>query len=348
MRRLAQLGFFLVVGLALAYLFKVDVDAVAHSPAYEYLAFTLLAIGLYSGTYGIEPADTLRDGRLILTAVTVGVVVKALLIGGLLVLAFQNPIFWVLAIAVAQVDPLAVAALMSDSRMSPRVKTILAAWSSFDDPITVLLAIYLAALLSINHPSAMGWFADLAANLVLAAVTIGLCRLVPRAWVVALPVALGVAIAGQWMLAVALIGFFCAPRRLAGWIPRLTAAALAGATILLGMVLKGGVDPLPGIALGLATYAAHFVVAWVLTRRLPRRDRIHLSLAQQNGITAIILALALQIDIDFAVAVIAPAILVVNLTHLVANHLYDRRAAVGNLPYGEIAAGSGAGESDSR
>jgi hypothetical protein len=163
-----------------------------------------------------------------------------------------------------------------------------------------------------------------------------------------LPVALGVAVVGQWMLAVALIGFFCAPRQLAKWIPRLTALALAFATILLGMVLKGGVNLVPGVALGLAAYAAHVVVAWVLTRKLPRRDRIHLSLAQQNGITAIILALALQIDIDFAVATIAPAIVVVNLTHLVANRLYDRRAAVGNLPYGEFAAGSGPGEPDRR
>ena len=40
---------------------------------------------------------------------------------------------------------LAVLHLMGDTRMSPRARIILASWSSFDDPLTVVLAIYAAA-----------------------------------------------------------------------------------------------------------------------------------------------------------------------------------------------------------
>ncbi|NUR64455.1 MAG: hypothetical protein HOQ47_01735, partial [Streptomyces sp.] len=56
----------------------------------------------------------------------------------------------------------------------------------------------------------------------------------------------------------------------------------------------------------------------------PARDRVSLSLSQQNGITAIILALLLEPALPQAVAVIAPAILVVNLLHLGSNALRDR------------------------
>ncbi len=348
MRRLALLGVWLLTGLAVAWLFKVDVTSLEHSPGYKYFAFALLAIGLYSATHGIEPHQTVGDRRLILSAVTVGVLAKAILIGGTLALVFRDPIFLVLGMAVAQIDPLAVAALLGRSRMSQRAKTILATWSSFDDPVTVLLATTLAAFLALNHSGPMAWLWSLAASLVLAAVTVAAWRLAPRAWWVYLPIALAVAVAFELMLAVALIGFFCAPAQLARWVPKLTSAALACATVLLGVVLSGGVRLVPGIALGLAAFASQAAVAWVLARKLPRTDRVQLALAQQNGITAIILALALQVDIDFAAAVIGPAILVVNLTHLVANRLYRPGAPVGDLPYGEVAAGPGPGEPDRR
>ena len=348
MRQLLTLAGLVLAGLAVAWLGKVEVTSLDDSPAYGYLTFALLAIGLYGATHGIEPRQARNDRRLILTAVTVGVLAKALLIGGLLALVFRDPLFFVLGAAVAQIDPLAVAALLGDGRMSKRAKTILVSWSSFDDPVTVLLATSLATVLSLSTPGPFAWLWGLTANLGLAVLTVAAWRLAPRAWWVYLPIAIGVAVAFQWMLAVALIRLFCAPAVLARWIPKLTFAALACATVLLGVVLSGGVRLLPGIALGLAAFAAQAVVAWPLARSLPRTDRAQLALAQQNGITAIILALALQVEIPYAVAVIGPAILVVNFTHLVANRLYHRRTPVGDLAHGEVAAGSGPGEPDGR
>ena len=56
---------------------------------------------------------------------------------------------------------------------------------------------------------------------------------------------------------------------------------------------------------------------------MPRGDRAHLALGQQNGLTAIVLALALQPYLPSAVGIIAMAVLTVNVLHLVTNGAWD-------------------------
>jgi NhaP-type Na+/H+ or K+/H+ antiporter len=323
-----------LVGLAaLGYLVARVTGLTVHtgSPIYRYGTALLLGIGLYASTYGIELGELRRNRRLVLSAVTVGVLVKAVLIGGSLALAFRDPVFLVLGVAVAQIDPLSVAALLGDERMSPRAKAILAAWASFDDPITVILAIY--AGISLPHGSITlaaglrGYAVDLALNLAFAAVAYLVWRLTRGQQVLALVglvVLFAVAVSQFLMLGLAIAGLFYRPRldRVVGY---LTQGALAVALLLLGVLLVGGVSPGRGVALGAAAYAAQMVVGWLLTRHLPTIDRLHLAFAQQNGITAIILALRLETDYPGAVAVIAPAILVTNTIFLVANSLVDRQ-----------------------
>ena len=121
----------------------------------------LLAVGLYGSTYGIDLADLRRDLRGVVAAVTLGVVLKAAMISGVMVLAFDRPEYLVLGIVVAQIDPLSVAALSEDRHMSQRARSLLMAWASFDDPMTVLLTLYVAgyAYAAAGHtgtPSVMG------------------------------------------------------------------------------------------------------------------------------------------------------------------------------------------------
>jgi NhaP-type Na+/H+ or K+/H+ antiporter len=104
----------------------------------------LLAVGLYGSTYGIDLADLRRDLRGVVAAVTLGVVLKAGLISGVIVLAFDRPEYLILGIVVAQIDTLSVTALSKDGHMSQRARSLLTAWASFDDPMTVLLTLYVA------------------------------------------------------------------------------------------------------------------------------------------------------------------------------------------------------------
>jgi hypothetical protein len=97
------------------------------------------------------------------------------------------------------------------------------------------------------------------------------------------------------------------------------AVAFPLAAFLMGMLLVGGVDVAEGIVPGVLAFAAQILAAALLTWRLPLMDRVHLALAQQNGITAIILALVFERSLDGFVAVVAPAIVTVNVIHAVAN-----------------------------
>jgi NhaP-type Na+/H+ or K+/H+ antiporter len=344
MRPIIRLLAAAAVGLALAWVLHVNPASLPHSTTYRLAAYLLLTVGLYGATYGIDLSHARADRRIIISAATVGVAVKALIIGGSLALAFSDPLFLILGIAVAQIDPLSVAALMGDDRMSVRARSVLAAWSSFDDPVTVILAVYGAAVAGAlgvdansRHvaPSLAFYGVELVGNLALAGVAYLVWRRIgDREWLrYAVLAACGViAVATGWMLAVALIGLFARPAALGPVLARAIRWATIAAAVALGVLLRGGLDLWRGISLGAVAFVAQAIVAWPLTAGMPRRDRVHLAAAQQHGITAIILALTLEIQFPGVVAVIAPTILTANLLHVVVNRMIDRRTGLAPGP----------------
>jgi hypothetical protein len=263
---------------------------------------------------------------------------------------FRNPAYLVLGVAVAQIDPLSVAALSGLSRLSPRGRGLLLAWASFDDPVTSLLTIHVAAFAALFLDSGMvgglgaggvaGFFADLVGNLGLTAVAILLYRVLGRrahrrdfaVACVILAAVFAVGIWQGWVLAQALAGLMIRPeapgRRGAVELVRDRAVngAFLLASLLLGVVLLLGVSPLPGLVLGVAAFAVHALVSLPLTRAQSADDRVWLAIAQQKGITAIVLALVLEPTFTGTVAVVAPAILTINVLHLVSNRLASRRS----------------------
>ena len=330
-----------VAGLVLALV--VDPGAFDAAAWYGELTTGLLAVGLYVSTHGIVIEQARAHLTLIVLAVTVGVFAKAVLIGGTLAVGFGDPMFWIWGIAVAQIDPLSVAALLRGSRMSDRAKTILAAWASFDDPMTVLLTLYVPALIVAPQTNATAiasggltdYLVGVGANLGFALLVGGVWWAFRRRFVSSvlvfvagyalLALSFAVAIAYVLMLGLALVGLVLRPERfdrVGDWAVRV---ALAAAALLVGIMLGDGLDLVRGVALGCAAFVAQLVVGGLLARRLPRPDRLHLAFAQQNGITAIILSLLLEPAYPGTVAVVAPAIIVVNSIHAASNRLLERR-----------------------
>jgi hypothetical protein len=329
-----------------------DVD---RSPVYGFFITALLGFGLYASTSGIVIAEFRRQLRTVVIAVTLGVVAKVALIFAVVFFAFREPGHLVLAVAVAQIDPLSVAAMRVKSRMSDSAKALLAAWASFDDPITVLLTVYLTAFaLGGGAVGGVGSFAvNLVLNLALAGVAFMLWTLVRgrveraeaggraaryavRAVMVVAVLGLGfVAVQHSLLLALALLGLFFRPN-LGRWVDGLAQAGLLLALAAVGLVLAAEFSWVlagVGAVLGLAAFGAQAVVALALT--VPKRwrgDRVRLALGQQNGLTAIILALLLEPTLPGAIAVVAPAVVVVNVLHAVANGAYDRVAARRPVP----------------
>jgi hypothetical protein len=268
---------------------------------------------------------------------------------------FRDPAYLVLGVAVAQIDPLSVAARSVPADISPRTRSLLSAWASFDDPVTTLLAVYLSAFvlwqtgrttaLPAQIPSGTAALASQAAlNLGLAAAVYLLWRAyaarsrrvrVPASTrrisavdvvlVLVLVGAVAAAVAGYLMLGIALVGLFYRPAVLERVLPAVAAGAFLVAAFALGLVVARGIDVVAGLLLGVAAYLAQVVVGLVVAARLPRHERWYIALAQQNGITAIILSLLLEPVFPGTVAVVAPAIVVVNILHAAANAGVNRR-----------------------
>ncbi|GAB1331112.1 cation:proton antiporter [Streptomyces sennicomposti] len=334
------------------------------TPGYGFAATLLLGIGLYGSTHDIELAEVRRSLRVVLVAVTFGVILKAALIAAVMVLAFRRPEYLVLGIAVAQIDPLSVAAMRDDPRVTPRAKAILSIWASFDDPMTVLLTVYFSALalrLGGTGPasgSVVSGSADvlgsLLSNIALFALTLAVWRLIrltyllrsrtgrvdddadrtvrPPAAAAGRPLSLDIAALAvvavllavaahtTLVLAVALTGLAVRLGRFAGVLEGAVALAFLLASAALGFLLSGGVSLYQGLVLGAAAFAAQFLVTLLIGRllvrpRLSRADRAHLGLGQQNGITAILLALSLEPTFPGTAGVVGPAVLTVNLLH---------------------------------
>lgn len=103
--------------------------------------------------------------------------------------------------------------------------------------------------------------------------------------------------------------------------------AFYSATFLLGTFLVGGANVPAGILLGVTAFGVQVLVGYVIGGRMSRQDQLHLAFGQQNGITAIVLALALEPIFPQAVGIIAIAVLVVNVVNVVTNGTWDRLTA---------------------
>jgi NhaP-type Na+/H+ or K+/H+ antiporter len=324
-----QILFPLLIALAgFGFASLVDLANLPQRPYYETFTYLLLAIGLYGSVHSIDLGELSGHRDLVLRAVTVGVLLKTAIIGGILYLATGKTTAFLLGLAVAQIDPLSVASLVhsGDSKLSERAKAILGAWSSFDDPMTVLLSIS-ALYFFLPHESTTSllqaetpFLSGLLQNLAFAGVAFLLTRWIKRrqaALVFLLLVCFALAISFQWMLGIAMIGLFLRPE--IKLLPRIITAAFYTAILLLGFLLVNGIAWLPGLALGLGAILAQIVVGLLVTARLPWMERLYLAFAQQNGITAMILALLFEKNLPGTVGVVAPAILVINLGYFLSN-----------------------------
>jgi hypothetical protein len=132
-----------------------------------------------------------------------------------------------------------------------------------------------------------------------------------------LGVSFGVAIAFKWMLGIAIIGLFLRPE--IKKLPQIISAAFYIALLLLGFLLVSGISWGAGLVLGFGAMLAQGLVGWLLTRGLPSSERLYLAFAQQNGITAMILALLFEKNLPGTVGVVGPAILFINLGYYLTN-----------------------------
>ena len=295
-------------------------------PFYEHILYSLLAIGLYGSVYGINIAEFKEYRIIVLKAVTFGVALKGIFIGTILWFVMDTPLAFLLGMIVAQIDPLSVSYLVDKkgSQFSSAGRTVLRAWSSFDDPMTVLLALYLFLPFALGTAFDLGTYAtQLGYNILFALVFLVARRFIP-AWMLIIS-AFIVAIPFQLMLGIALCGLFIRPS-LDTVLPKLITAAYLCAAVVLGMLVVFDLELLSlGILLGVAAFVSQIVATRLVAGELPRSDRMFLSVAQYNGITSVILALVVGAMFSEVVTIVAMAVITINTIYFFANQYVEKR-----------------------
>ena len=111
-----KLLLFVALGFVIARLFSLE--GLEHASWYSTAVTTLLAIGLYASTHGIDVDEAKKHFKLLLSAVTIGVILKSVIIGGTMFALTRDPIFMLLGIVMAQIDPLCQGPLFSNKSHS--------------------------------------------------------------------------------------------------------------------------------------------------------------------------------------------------------------------------------------
>lgn len=325
-----MLFLFLTLTAGITYQF-LSPQSLTDIPGYTTILFTLLGIGLYGSVYGIEQDEFKKHLSIIIQAISIGVVGKCLFIGTVVWAIFDIPEAFVLAVIVTQIDPLSVAHLVENKThvFSKAGKTILRAWSSFDDPMTVLLCFYifLPLVMESSGQSVTQYLSQITLNILFA----GIFYIAAKPFrtnhsvsLILLIIAFVVAVPMELMLGLAVTGLYLRP-----YIPqmdRIIYGSFLLATFVLGSLLTiSSFGIILGLVIGTTAFLSQIVAAQFLARRINQVDRMFLSLAQYNGITSIILALIVELEIPGTVTVIGVALITINILYFTSNALYERR-----------------------
>lgn len=322
---------FILIGITISYLF--NINAIENSKYITYISDVALAIGLYGSVYAIDIESLKKNLNVVLSAISIGVILKISIIGGILWLYMQTPIAFLLAAIIAQIDPLSISALEKNKNLSKDGETILRAWSSFDDPITIIVSLWLASFIYINTSVSFNEIISNAAitfyyNIIMAVVVYFLWRyLRPHNKVITcfslLFLSFILTIYFELYLGFAIIALFVRPP-LFNYEGKITFVTLLIVSIVLGMLLTNGVNIITGVIMGVSTIFSQLIVSYYLTEKMTFQDKIKLSFAHQSGITAIALSLYfIQYDSSL-IKSIAVAIVTINIGYFFANQIIDK------------------------
>lgn len=313
----------LLVGL------DVDVNLFTEGKFYSLLIYFLLAIGLYSSVREIDLSELKSSYKLVVYVVSIGVLLKAAIITILSSAIYPLMLSVAFALTVAQIDPLSVAALsdQAKNRLSVSGQTLLRAWSSFDDPITVILAIAFSSTFLSSQGSLTGsLLAGFALNLFVPLVVYVLYFFVKKSncLQIALLILCFIFVSiYEAMFAISLIALFLRPN-LSGLESKIIKIAFALSLIIVGMLLEMQFNLLQSLLVALFVVLAQFLATLTLSGKLLKQDLFYLSAAQQNGITAVILCLYFQSYIGNILQVIIPVIIFINIIHELINLTLDK------------------------
>jgi len=359
-RRLALMGVALVLGaVALAPTLP---SGFQWKPTFGLFVALVLSVGMFASARRIRIEGARGQLGTILVAGSMGGSVKGCLIAaGLLAMTRVSPTLaaflgeeamvtaLLFGLVIAQIDPVSVTESLDWKahhpdrlQLSVQGQALIHSWSTIDDLASlVLTSLLLPILAGTGGESLPLVLVELALNIPFFAAILLLWAALRRfmtkrlAQVSSLILMAGTVLSGAFLharLGVAAAGLLfreLSPRnemviRRSVWI------AYAAVLVAIGALLSHASPDqfFSGIVLGallaLLTIAAQAIVAVPLTRKLPWVERVSIMLSQQNGMTAAVLGVTLDQYRPGALPVVAIAIIVINVLHLMTTTLFER------------------------
>lgn len=304
-----------------------------------------LTLGLYNSVVGID-LGAVRDHKLTAAiVVTVAVPVQIIVTGLIMYLIYPQPVSWLIAVAITQIDPLSVDTLLRGKEsMSDQAKGLLRIWASFDDPVTVLFGFLILFPIVTGQSASSAGFDGLSLFLYIVlntvpALVVWLAQrytsLLRNRWVATavLVALLALAFFTRSYLLAALLGLILRPLP-ENFLSRTAVLLYYSILIIVGMGLFAHhADLASGIRLGaLLAIVAYFVIQPVSTIVVFNgrvNDVFRIAYAQQNGLTTLLMGTAFQaLGID-VLYILLPAIILVNFFNLAINKIYTYKEARG-------------------
>lgn len=310
-------------------------------PGFHLVTSILLSIGLYLATTGVSRSWFRVDLRRVITAVLLGVAVKAAFVSLVSSLVVDLTVALSLGLVFSQVDPLATSSTLEARPISDRGRTLLQAWASFDDPTTTVLAV---ALIYFLRPSAViytpierlvrqevAWV--WMSLVVVFALTLLLWLFQGRQIrdyqiLLLLPVSLALVALLEAYFVAAVLGILLRPSVVERNAERLVLAISAVSVLAVGTVAGGSERWLLGLALGLLAVLVHAIVSVPISRGYESYDRWSIAVGHQSGLTALVLTLAFEDRGIEVAAIAAPGILATLLLHQGIDAAFERSALV--------------------
>jgi len=341
----SQIFVYLLFGIsayAMATLFKVNIR---DFPLLEQIMYLAIAVGLYINVLSIQIKSFKIELRSILAGVILGVPIKIVLPG--LALAVLSPdnykIAFLCSTVIAQIDPIIAAQSIQNTpiKLNKRSETILRAWSSFDDPVTVLFAFYIFLPISqgieINF---IEYFVNrILLDFFIIAVIHQIYTRVYWNWrkrikntvvkVIDITIISLVFIYGlltSSFLAPAAIGLFIRPFSAKSAGNLISGIAFFSAIVIGAFAATSRIDWGAGIILAGAMLVAHAIATHFLIKTSSVQDKLKLIFSHQNGMTAILLTVALEVSgkgLSNLLPITLPAIVLIALFYLASNWIVD-------------------------
>jgi len=281
-----------------------------------------LATALFANVQSVDRDFLQKYKKQSIIAVSVGLLFKAVLLGGILYFITSDIRFFLIGALISQIDPgLTNWANRILGQKDDTAKLSLVE-STFDDPISTLLTIYIALPFVLGKSLDLNlYFFMLIVNFIFVAIFLFEKRrakiessfLSSTAIVVGglLNVFLGVALSG--LLFRMKSELFDEPVRLITFASYITVGffiPLAGLNILYGLLLAA-----------VLVLLVRPLEVFIFFKDLKLKDKIRLSLAEQKGITTVLLLLLIQPQINI-IGIVIPAMIAINawfvISHMVA------------------------------